>query len=94
MTVIRGISQLRGLVHYEIIAESNNAEHFEKFLINLKKKSEGLKTLVVLDNLRIHYSKKLQYLFDGDFQKMFLPPYSSQLNPIEILWGLLKRKWV
>ena len=24
---------------------------------------------------------------------MFLPPYSSKLNPIELLWGLLKKKW-
>ena len=38
--------------------------------------------------------KKLQKLFDENFEQMFLPPYSSQLNPIEILWGVLKRKWV
>jgi transposase len=24
---------------------------------------------------------------------MFLPPYSSELNPIERLWSVLKRKW-
>ena len=25
---------------------------------------------------------------------MFLPTYSSELNPIERLWSVLKRKWV
>ncbi|MFN9908437.1 MAG: transposase [bacterium] len=24
---------------------------------------------------------------------MFLPPYSSELNPIERLWQIMKRKW-
>ena len=24
---------------------------------------------------------------------MFLPPYSCELNPIEQLWSVLKRKW-
>ena len=59
MTVIGGISTQKGLVHYEILTESNNADHFEHFLISLKNKSEGNKTLIVLDNLRVHYSKKI-----------------------------------
>ena len=25
---------------------------------------------------------------------MFLPTYSSELNPIERLWSIVKRKWV
>ena len=25
---------------------------------------------------------------------MFLPPYSSELNPIERLWSLVKRRWM
>ena len=25
---------------------------------------------------------------------MFLPTYSSELNPIERLWSIIKRKWV
>lgn len=24
---------------------------------------------------------------------MFLPPYSSSLNPIEVFWSFVKRKW-
>ena len=67
MTVIGGISQLRGLVHYDIITESNNADNFEHFLIALKNKCEGRKTLLVLDNLKIHYSKKLHKIFDENF---------------------------
>ena len=81
-------------LHYDLFAESNNYQHYEHFIIALKKKSEGMKTLVILDNLRIHHATKVQYLFDKDFHQLFLPPYSSQLNPIETLWSLIKRKWV
>ena len=49
--------------------------------------------IIVLDNLQIQYAKKLNYLYDKDFKDLFLPPYSSQLNPIERLWSLLKNKW-
>jgi len=93
ITVIGGISEKRGLVHYHIIAESNNTQHFETFLAGLKKKCKGRKTLLILDNLRIHYSKQLNPQYDQQFKVMFLPPYSSELNPIESFWSLLKHKW-
>ena len=67
LSVIGGISHTRGLVHYDILTESNNSDHYEHFLISLKNKCEGVKTLIVLDNQRIHYSKKVQYIFDQDF---------------------------
>ena len=47
-----------------------------------------------MDNLRIHYSKKLDDVYDENFKEMFLPTYSSELNPIERLWSIIKRKWV
>jgi len=92
--VIGGISQERGLIHYHLIAESNNAEHFGRFIQDTKRKCEGRRVIIVLDNHRIHYAKKLNCLYDADFKLMFLPTYSSELNPIERLWSLLKRKWV
>lgn len=93
ITVIGGISQERGSVHHHIIAESNNASHFQDFLLGLKRKCQGRRTLIVLDNLKIHYAKKNNHLYDQDFKLLFLPPYSSELNPIERLWAILKLKW-
>ena len=49
--------------------------------------------VVVLDNLRIHHSKKLNQVYDIDFKELFLATYSSELNPIERLWSIDKRKW-
>ena len=47
----------------------------------------------MLDNLRIHHSKKLNEVYTNDFKEFFLPTYSSELNPIERLWSIVKRKW-
>ena len=74
-----------------MICESNNTENFENFLLGLKAKCEDMRVIIILDNLRIHYAKKLNPIYTKDFKLMFLPPYSSPLNPIERLWSVLKR---
>jgi transposase len=93
ITVIGAISQERGLVHLELLDESNNASHFQHFLIGLKNKCSGRRVIMVLDNLRIHHAKMLTGIYDETFKEMFLPTYSSPLNPIEVLWSVVKRKW-
>ena len=62
------------------------------FLAKTKEKCQG-RTIVVLDNLKIHHSKKMEIVYDTNFKEMLLPPYSSTLNPIERLWSLIKRQW-
>lgn len=94
LTVIGAISKERGLVHFEVFEESNNSDLFTNFIINLKSKCEGKRVIVVLDNLKIHYTKKLEAVYDKDFKEMFLPTYSSELNPIERLWSVVKRRWI
>ena len=54
------ISLERGLIHYEIFDESNNADRFGQFLTGLKNKCQNRLVAMVQDNLRIHYSKALQ----------------------------------
>ena len=49
--------------------------------------------VVVLDNLAVHRSRKVAEIFDQRFVAMFLPPYSSALNPIERLWAVAKERW-
>ena len=93
ITVIGAISKERGLVHVNIIDESNNAEHFQHFLVGLKSKCEGRRVVLILDNLRIHHANMLNDTYTADFKEMFLPPYSSTLNPIEVLWSMVKRRW-
>lgn len=47
--------------------------------------------IVVLDNLRVHYNKKAKEIIEEKGAKLvFLPPYSPELNPIELAWSKIK----
>ena len=47
-----------------------------------------------MDNAKIHMYKELENsIHQCGARLIFLPPYSPQLNPIEVCFGLLKR-WI
>jgi transposase len=56
------------------------------------------KTVVVLDNAPTHRSKafmeKVKQWQEQDLYIFFLPPYSPELNKIEILWKKIKYQWL
>lgn len=62
-----------------------------------QRKNRGL-TLVVLDNAPIHHSHAVYERLDDwlacGVGLHFLPPYSPELNLIEILWRKLKYEWL
>jgi transposase len=55
-------------------------------------------TVVVLDNARVHTSRKvkerLKYWQNRGLYIFYLPPYSPHLNIIERLWRELKARWL
>lgn len=54
--------------------------------------------VVILDNASIHTAKSLQPYWDllqeQGLRCYFLPPYSPELNRIEILWRKMKYEWL
>jgi len=68
-------------------------EFFDDFAKQIKKA-----TVVVLDNASIHTSKKFKEQIEKwealGLYLLYLPPYSPELNPIEILWREMKYRWV
>ena len=66
---------------------------FDEFAAQIK-----MRTVVVLDNASIHRSKKFRAKIaewqEQDLKIWFLPPYSPELNKIEILWRFIKYKWL
>lgn len=55
------------------------------------------KTYIILDNASIHKSKMFKICMeawqDQGLEFVFLPPYSPELNRIELLWKQLKYFW-
>ena len=69
-----------------------NSETFIAFLQDLLKTYP--KFAMVLDNASCHHSKMVTEFVestDGAIRLVFLPPYTPQLNSIEMQWGVLKR---
>ena len=77
--------------------EHTTAELFAGFL-GLLMDHVGKPMTVVLDNASVHTAKAVKPLIDLLEKKgltlYFLPPYSPELNRIEILWRKVKHEWM
>ncbi len=81
------LEQLNEWVKQEWVGQGNDAEDFEQ---------KGPKLLMVLDNASYHKKKTTLLEIEQklpNIQMYFLPPYSPELNRIEMLWRSMKYQW-
>ena len=76
-----------------------NGETYLDFLKHLKGRTcrSGRRVVMIVDNAKYHHArlhKSWRELHSPDFQLYFLPPYSPELNPIERVWKLTRRKCI
>jgi transposase len=80
------------VIHSE---EKFDADSFRRFLEVLLAKTCGQKKiLLVLDNARYHHAKQLAGYIEEIKDRLelyFLPPYSPEINDIEMLWRKTRR---
>jgi len=81
------------IIHSE---EIFNADSFKRFLLVILKKAttDGKKILLVLDNARYHHANKLADFIESIKDRLelfFLPPYSPDINAIEMVWKKTRR---
>lgn len=77
--------------------ESFNGETFFMFLKYVRgvSRRSGRRVVLVLDNARYHHAKlhkEWREAQDPDFIIAYLPPYSPELNMIERVWKLTRRR--
>lgn len=75
-----------------------NRETFVDFMERLIPQiAKPVPTIIILDNARIHHnldeSMTLRWMKEFNTFLCYLPPYSPELNMIEILWKQAKYHW-
>ena len=92
-----GLMTRRNKLFFEVLETTYNTDkvisYMDSFVAQTVKK-----TVVILDNSPIHKSKKfmakIEEWKEKDVLIFFLPPYSPELNLIEILWRRIKYQWI
>jgi transposase len=83
----------RGKLRFMLYKDNMNAEKLIDFMGRLIKDTKR-KVFLILDNLRAHHSKKVSEWLKNhkeEIEIFFLPPYSPEYNPDELLNSDLKR---
>ncbi len=84
--------------YFEIVEESVTNETIIRTIDGFIKTHEPKKlTIIVMDNAPIHKKAVKKAQWNWLAQKVwvwYLPPYSPELNPIEILWKQIKYFWL
>lgn len=93
INMISAISN-QGKLHFLLYSDAINSDRLISFMEAIIKTTTGRKVYLILDNLRVHHSKKVtEWVKNHDAQiRLFhLPPYSPEYNPDEYLNNDLKR---
>jgi hypothetical protein len=86
-----------GQVRYDVSRTSICREAVMEFIDGLAAQADASLPLVVLDNAKIHHDFAPEtldrWLIEHRLILFHLPPYSPELNPIELLWREAKYRW-
>ena len=92
-----GLMNRKNKLFFEVLESTFNSDKLICFMDHFVAQTIK-KTIVILDNSPIHRSKKfkakIQQWREQDVYIFFLPPYSPELNLIEILWRRIKYQWL
>lgn len=76
-----------------LIPDCSKSADMCAFLYAVRKANGDRKVVMILDNGPIHHSNAVILTAEVmDIALVFLPPYSPQLNPIELIWKTIKAR--
>ena len=91
--IIGAIDPKSKQLHFRLI-DSLKADDFLDFLKEIGGNYRQIQRIyIVLDNARVHHAKIVQQWVqsqNGRILLIYLPPYSPDLNPIEIFWSRMR----
>lgn len=98
VSVCVAICQNHGILDSKSVNGSFNGEEFRSFISHLiqvvRQSTEIHNPILIFDNCTIHYAANIEDMCKSAGIKVkFLPPYSPNLNPIENVFGILKRRF-
>ena len=89
-TLMAGIG-VRGVLAPMLVHGSLTAAVFEHYLAEFVAPSLHVGDVIVLDNLGAHRTDSARQIIEArGAHLLFLPPYSPDLNPIELAWSKVK----
>lgn len=90
-TTMIGALALDGIRALMTIEGPTTAEVFDAYVEHMLVPALKPGDIVVLDNVGAHKPVRiLQRIMDAGASFLFLPPYSPDMNPIEMMWSKLK----
>ena len=90
-TTILSSIRLNGETAYTTYSGGTTRAKFLDYLKNVLIPTLHKGDIVIMDNMRTHHVKEVQFLLhDANIKLLFLPAYSPDLNPIENMWSKIK----
>jgi len=81
----------RGAVAPMVLDGPMDALAFEAYILQVVIPSVPEGSIIVLDNLPAHKTKaNMRHVQQANMHLWFLPPYSPDFNPIELMWATVK----
>jgi hypothetical protein len=98
VNVVGALDYANGTVWHDLHGKPVKRDAVVALIDRIARRDERMPlTLVVLDNARTHHNidpgKLDEWLVEHRLVLMHLPPYSPELNPIEVVWKHLKYHW-
>jgi transposase len=94
LTLVMAVST-RGIVHAKVMEKNCNKVLFGEFIRELAEKRSGEGgARLLMDNVAFHKSKETKDVYkECNFEPFFVPPYTSEYNPIERVFHMIKSRF-
>lgn len=81
-----------GMLALRAVEGATNKAKFVAFISEVLAPKLMVGQVVVMDNLRAHHAPEVREAIEAvGARVLYLPPYSPELNPIELCWSKFKR---